>query len=137
MAIGSSAELFVTAKVGVEINDNITTGSDYLATGQTTPSNPVLDDTILLFSPGLSYEFGKNALVSGSLSYVENISRYSDNSNLDSELSDISFNVQHKDEKSKTTGKASYRQLNQNTVDARSPNPITVGFGRAGRQVAQ
>ena len=122
MAIGSSAELFVTAKVGIEINDNVTTGSNYLAAGQTTPSNPVLDDTIFLFAPGLSYEFGKNALVSGRLAYVENISRYSDNSNLDSELSDISFNVQHKDEKSKTTGKASYRQLNQNTVDARSPS---------------
>lgn len=121
MAIGSSAELFVTAKVGVDINDNVTLGSNFLAAGQTDPSNPVLDDTVLTFAPGLSYEFGKNALVSGRLSYVENITRYSDSSNLDSELSDLTFNIQHKDEKSSTTGKASYRQLNQNSVDARSP----------------
>ena len=121
MAIGSSAELFVTAKVGVDFNDNVTLGSDYVPTGATSPSNPVLDDTIFRFSPGLSYEFGKNALVNGSLAYVENISRFSDNSNLDSELSDLSFNIQHKDEKSSTKGKASFKQLNQNTVDARSP----------------
>lgn len=122
MAIGSSAELFVTAKVGIDFNDNVTMGSDYIAPGATEPANPLRDDTIFLFSPGLSYEFGKNALVSGKLAYTENISRFADNSDLDSELSDVSFTIQHKDEKSKTTGKASFKQLNQNTVDARAPD---------------
>ncbi len=121
LAIGSSAELFVTAKVGIDINDNVTLGSDYVAPGATSASNPVRDDTIFRFSPGLSYEFGKNALVNGSLSYVENITRFSDNDDLDSELSDVTFNIQHKDEKSSTKGKMSFRQLNQNTVDSRSP----------------
>ncbi|WP_221029417.1 outer membrane beta-barrel protein [Actomonas aquatica] len=122
MAIGSSAELFVTAKAGIEFNDNVTLGNDYVAPGAVGgPSNPVRDDTVFLFAPGLSYEFGKNALVSGKLAYTENITRYSDNSDLDSELSDVTFTIQHKDEKSSTKGKASYRQLNQNTVDLRSP----------------
>lgn len=121
MAIGSSAELFVTAKAGIEINDNITLGSDYVVTGATAPSNPVRDDTVFTFAPGLSFEFGKNALVSGKFAYVETITRFGDASDLDSELSDVSFNGQHKDEKSKTTAKASFKQLNQNTVDARSP----------------
>ncbi len=121
MAIGSSAELFLTARAGVEINDNVTLGSNYDPPGPGGPTNPVRDDTIIVFAPGLSYEFGKNALVSGALSYTETISRYSDNSDLDSELSDVTFNIRHKDEKSSTTGKASYRQLNQNSVDQRSP----------------
>lgn len=121
MAIGSSAELFVTAKAGIDINDNVTLGSNYVAPGATQASNPVRDDVIWKFAPGLSYEFGKNALISGRLSYVESFERYTDNDDLDSALSDVSFVAQHKDEKSTTNLKASYRQLNQNTVDVRSP----------------
>ncbi|MCF3650871.1 outer membrane beta-barrel protein [Synoicihabitans lomoniglobus] len=121
MAVGSSAELFVTAKATLEFNDNLTLGSDYVAPGATQPANPVRDDTVVRFAPGLSFEFGKNALVSGKFAYVETITRHSDNDDLDSELSDVSFNIQHKDEKSTTSAKASYRQMNQNTVDLRSP----------------
>jgi hypothetical protein len=122
MAVGSSAELFVTARATLEFNDNLTLGSDYVAPGATLASNPVRDDTVVRFAPGLSYEFGKNALVSGKFAYVETITRHSDNDALDSELSDVSFNIQHKDEKSTTAGKASYKQMNQNTVDLRSPD---------------
>ena len=117
IAVGSSAELFVTAKVGLEINDNITLGNG----AGNPPSNPVQDDVIWKFSPGLSYEFGQNSLLSGKLAYVENFSIFGDNSDLDSELSDVTFNARHDDGGNVTKLKASFRQLNQNTVDLRSP----------------
>ncbi|MCC5024570.1 MAG: hypothetical protein J6386_18035 [Candidatus Synoicihabitans palmerolidicus] len=55
------------------------------------------------------------------MAYVETTTRHSDNGDLDSELSNLSFNATHKDASSKTTLKVSYVQLNSNTVDARSP----------------
>ncbi len=121
MAVGSSAEIFVTATAGIEFNDNVTLGNDYIGQGQTAPSNPVLDETVFRFAPGLSYEFGKNALLSGRIAYVETFESYSDSSNLDSALSDVSFDARHSDGNSTTTAKASFKQLNQNSVDQRAP----------------
>ena len=120
MAVGSSAEIFVTATAGIDFNDNVTLGSDYIPTGQTQATNPVLDETVFRFAPGLSYEFGKNALMTGKLSYVQTFESYSDSSELDSSLSNIAFNAKHSDGNSTTTAKASFVQLNQNTVDLRS-----------------
>ncbi len=121
MAVGSSAELFVTARATIEANDNVTLGNDYIAPGQTSPLNSERKDTVFRLAPGLSFEFGQNALLSGKLAFTETFVRYSDNSDLDDELADLSFNAQHSDGKSKTTAKASYRELNQNTVDLRLP----------------
>jgi hypothetical protein len=121
MAVGSSAEIFVTATAGIDFNDNVTLGNDYVAAGQSAPSNPILNETVFKFAPGLSYEFGKNALMSGRLAYVESFESYSDSSDLDSALSDVSFNAKHSDGGSTTTAKASFKQLNQNSVDLQSP----------------
>lgn len=122
MAVGTSSEIFVTANVTLSFNDNITLGNDTIPTGATAPSNPVRDDTIWRFAPGLVYEFGRNALVSGSLSYTEEFVTYSDNSDLDTSLSNLAFNARHDDGGSKTSASAFYRQMNQNTVDARLPD---------------
>lgn len=122
MAVGTSAEVFVTADLTISVDDNVTLGSNVLQPGQTTPSNPVRDDTKWRFSPGVSYEFGKNALISGKLAYVEHIDTYSDNSDLDTSLSNLTFNALHDDGSSKTTVAAAYRQVNQNTVDIRLPS---------------
>ena len=121
MAVGSSAEIFVTATAGITFNDNVTLGSDFVAAGQTDPNNPIRDETIFRFAPGLSYEFGKNALLSGNLRYVETFDSYSDSSDLDTNLSDVAFDAKHDDGNSITKMKASFKQLNQNTVDSRSP----------------
>lgn len=121
MAVGSSAEIFVTATAGIDFNDNVTLGSDFIPTGQTAPTNPIRDETIFRFAPGLSYEFGKNALMTGKLSYVETFESYSDSADLDTALSNVSFNATHSDGNSTTKAMASFRQLNQNTVDSRSP----------------
>lgn len=121
MAVGTSAEIFVTADVSISANDNVTLGNDFVPPGSTEPFNPELDDIVIRVAPGFSYEFGRNALTSGSFRYFENIDFYSDNSDLDSALSNVLFNVRHDDGNSKTTAAASYRQLNQNTVDLRLP----------------
>jgi hypothetical protein len=121
MAVGTSAELFVTADVTISANDNITLGNDFIPPGSTTPFNPVKDDVIIRIAPGFSYEFGRNALMSGKFAYYENIDFYQDNSDLDTSLSNVIFDAQHDDGASKTKLAASYRQLNQNTVDIRLP----------------
>lgn len=121
MAVGTSAEVFVTADLTISSDDNVTLGSNTLLPGQTAASNPVRDDTVWRFSPGVSYEFGKNALISGKLAYVEHIDTYSDNSDLDTSLSNLTFNAQHDDGSSTTSVSASYVQVNQNTVDVRLP----------------
>jgi len=121
MAVGSSAEIFVTATAGIDFNDNVTLGNDFVATGQTGPGNPIRDETIFRFAPGLSYEFGKNALLSGKLAYIETFESYSDSSDLDTNLSSVSFDAKHDDGNSVTKMIASFKQLNQNTVDSRSP----------------
>lgn len=121
MAVGTSSELFVTADVAVTANDNVTLGNNFVPPGATDPSNPVRDDIIIRVAPGFSFDFGRNALLSGSFRYFENLDFYTDNSDLDSALSNVLFNATYDDGASKTQMNASYRQLNQNTVDARSP----------------
>ncbi len=121
MAVGTSSEIFVTADLSFLVNDNVTLGNDAIPVGAVQAPNPVRDDTIWRFTPGLSYEFGNNALLSGRLAYQEQINTYSDNSDLDTNLSNFSFNAIHDDGSSKTAVAASYRQLNQNSVDIRLP----------------
>jgi len=59
--------------------------------------------------------------LSGNLRYVETFDSYSDSSDLDTNLSDVAFDAKHDDGSSITKMKASFKQLNQNTVDSRSP----------------
>jgi hypothetical protein len=121
MAIGTSSEIFLTGDVSLSFNDNVTLGNDVVVTGQTQPFNPVLDDVVWRLSPGFSYEFGRNALITGAFAYTETIAVYSDNSDLDSSLSHVRFNAAHDDGGSTTKISASFQQLNQNTVDFRLP----------------
>ncbi len=112
LAIGDSAELFLTGTVGIRFDDNVTLSAEKS------------DDVVLEVAPGFSFEFGKNAQTSGSFAYYETISRYSDNSSLDSELSTVRFNSNYSNGKTSVTANASFAQLNQNTPD-------TVIAGRA------
>jgi len=121
MAVGTSSELFLTGEMTITANDNVTLGNDFVPPGGTQPFNPVRDDIVIRIAPGLSYEFGRNALISGKFAYHENIDFYQDNSDLDAALSNVVFNAAHDDGSSSTKINASYRQLIQNTVDVRLP----------------
>ena len=110
LAIGDSAELFLTGTVGVRFDDNITL------------SNNKTDDVIFEIAPGFALEFGKNALTSGAFTYTETIARYTDTSSLDSELSNVAFNARYDNQVTKLGFNASFVQLNQNTADIRNPN---------------
>jgi len=103
LALGDGAELFLTGTVGIRADDNIfLTGNE-------------VSDTILDINPGFEFVFGQGSLTKGSFRFVENIARYSDNGNLDTELTSVSFNTNYDDEKSQFGVSASYNQLNQNT----------------------
>lgn len=105
LAIGESAELFLTGSANIRFDDNI-----LLSATKT-------DDVIFEIAPGFALEFGKNSLTSGALTYSEAISRYSDNGSLDAELSSVNFYSNYANGKTKLGVRASFNQLNQNTVD--------------------
>jgi len=107
LAAGDGAELFLTAAVGIQADDNI-----FL-------SNSALDDTIFNIDPGIDFKFGEGAQTSGSFKVVEKITRYSDNDQLNTELLSVSFNSSYDDGKTKVTTSVSFAELNQNTFDIR------------------
>src|SRR5690349_6658879 len=80
MAVGDGAELFVTSSLGVQFDDNI-----YL------DSNNESDDTIWSFTPGVDLVFGKGSATTGNVYYREEIRRYSDHDNQNTELSSLGF----------------------------------------------
>jgi len=109
MAIGDGAELFATGALGVRSDDNI-----FLAKDATS-------DVIFNVDPGLELTFGKDAQVKGSLTLVDSISRYSDNSDLNTNLFSTNFVSSYEDGKLKLGFNAGYQETNQNTVDVRAP----------------
>lgn len=113
MAVGDNAELFVTASAQVQFDDNI-----YLDT--TNESN----DSILSFTPGLDLVFGKGSVTKGNVYYREEIRRYSDNDNQDTELSNLGFNSRYDNGVTKADFNASYAQVAQNDNDLRATGTI-------------
>lgn len=112
MAVGDGAELFLTGTLGVRADDNI-----FLQSSK-------VDDIIFDIDPGFDLTFGKGSVTQGHFTYVENISRYSKNSDLNTELSAVNFSSNYDDGKNKFTAAAGYNQLNQNTVDIRGAGLI-------------
>lgn len=105
LAIDDNAEIFLTGSVGVRADSNI-----YLSPSDT-------DDTVIDFSPGFQLVFGQSALVQGSLTFTENITRFSSHDELNDSLSSVGFNTNYDDGKSKLTFNTSFNELNQNSVD--------------------
>lgn len=104
LAMGDNAELFLTAAVGVTIDDNI-----YLRNG----ANRV-DDMILTFSPGVDMVFGRNSMTTGNLYYRHDILRYSDNSSQDTDLANLGLNTLYSNGKTKVDFGASFVETAQN-----------------------
>jgi hypothetical protein len=113
MAVGDNAELFVTASAAVQFDDNI-----YLDASNET------DDTILSFTPGVDLVFGKGSITKGNVYYREEIRRYSDNDNQDTELSSLGFKSQYDNGVTKADFNASYAQVAQNDNDLRATGTI-------------
>lgn len=106
--LGSGAEAFVTLKAGLEYNDNL-----FLA------DNNADSDTIWRLTPGVNVLFGQNSLAQGSFTYNEEFKFYSDNSSIDTSLSDVKGALVYDNEKTKLDAKAGFQQLDQPTADAR------------------
>lgn len=105
LAAGDGAELFLTGTLGVRSDDNIFMSPNKVS------------DVVFEVNPGVDFVFGKGSMTQGNLSLVENISRYSQNSDLNTELFGINFNSKYDDGKTKVTANAGFNELNQNTVD--------------------
>lgn len=103
VAVGENAELFLTANVSVSMDDNI-----YLR-----PTNEA-DDTIVSFTPGLDFVFGRNAATSGNIYYRHQFLRYSDYSIQDTDLANVGLNTLYSNGKSKFNFGVSFAETAQN-----------------------
>lgn len=106
-AVGDNAELFLTGSVGVRFDDNI-----YLRS----PDSAEVDDTITSFTPGLDYVFGRNAALGGNLFFREEILRYSDNDQQNTNLSNFGLNTLYSNGKTKVDFGAVFAELAQNEI---------------------
>src|SRR3954465_3646961 len=114
MAVGDNAELFVTASAQVQFDDNIYLDPD-------TTIAPAQDDIIYSFTPGVDLVFGKGAVTKGNVYYREEIRRYSDHDNQNTELSNLGFKSSFDNGVTKADFNASYAQVAQNDNDV---NPL-------------
>ena len=119
VALGDSAELFLTATISVSADDNI-----FLKNGETHlgANNATQDDVILDFAPGLDLVFGRKTATQGNVFFKENIMRYSDNDDQNTNLVSVGFNSRHEDGKTKVDIGASYVETAQN--DSSAPGHI-------------
>jgi hypothetical protein len=113
MAVGDNAELFVTASAQVQFDDNI-----YL--DRTNETN----DTIMSFTPGVDLVFGKGSVTKGNVYYREEIRRYNDNDNQNTELSSLGVRSNFDNGVSKADFNASYAQVAQNDNDIKATGTI-------------
>ena len=81
LAMGDSAELFITGTLGIRADDNV-----LLAANKTS-------DVIFETSPALYLVYGNNSLTKGHLFYKENINSYIDRDDLNTTLSSVGFTV--------------------------------------------
>lgn len=108
LAIGDNAELFLTARTEVRYEDNVTLSSG----GE-------LEDEVFELTPGAEILFGKNSLTKGSFSAFERLTAYSTNEDLNSNLTNLVFDSSYDGAKLDLGVDASFRELNQNSRDAR------------------
>jgi len=106
LAIGDNAELFLTARAEVRYEDNVTFS----------PDNEI-EDEVFQVSPGIQVLFGKNSLTKGSFTAYEEINSYSDNSDLNNNLTNLIFDSSYDGARLDLGADASFRELNQPSRD--------------------
>jgi len=94
-----------------------------------------VNDTILTFTPGADLVFGKNAATTGNLYFREDIVRYMDNDQQDTELSSVGFNSLYSNGKSKLDLGASYIESAQN--DTSVPGDIVSRKSSSARALSE
>jgi hypothetical protein len=114
LAMGDSAELFLTGAAAVKYDDNI-----FMAEKGKTSS-----DLILSVTPGFDLVFGKGSATTGNFYYREELIAYADHSKQNTSLSNIGVNAKHDSGKSKFDFGASYAQVAQNTADVKIVDQI-------------
>ncbi|HWA85493.1 MAG TPA: hypothetical protein VG710_04670, partial [Opitutus sp.] len=112
LPVGDNAEIFVTGDVGARADSNI-----FLTSRKTS-------DTIVEATPGLELSFGKNSATTGSLTAAEDFSFYTTHTNLNSSLANTALNTNYQDGKTKLGIRASYSEVNQNTVDIHNADEL-------------
>jgi len=108
LAIGDNAELFLTARTEARYEDNVTFSDQN-----------ELEDEAFEVTPGVELVFGKDSLTKGAFAAYEKITSYSDNNNLNSNLTNLVFNSKYDGAKLQLGADASFRELNQNSRDVR------------------
>lgn len=107
-AVGDNAELFLTADVSMEVDDNIFLRRAGLE----------VDDLIWKFTPGVDFKFGKDSLTSGNVFYTHSFHRYSDTSNQNTDLPSIGINSKYSNGKTKVDFGAGYKETASNEASA-------------------
>ena len=107
LSIGDNAELFLTANTQVRYEDNVGLAKD--ASKQ--------DDLVYQVSPGFELSYGKKGDFKSTLAIFDQLVRYTNANNLDSELLNVVWDASYKLAKLSVGADASYRQLVQNSPD--------------------
>jgi len=107
LAIGDNAELFLTANTQVRYEDNVGLAQDAFKQ----------DDLVYQVSPGFELSYGKKGDFKSTLAIFDQLVRYTNANNLDSELLNVVWDASYKLAKLSVGADVSYRQLVQNSRD--------------------
>lgn len=113
VAVGDNAELFVTAGAQHQSDSNI-----FL------DAKNEKSDIIYSVTPGMDLVYGRGAITKGNFYYQEEIRRYSDNADQDTELSRLGATSSYNNGVTKVDLNASYAQVAQNDNDIRVTGDI-------------
>lgn len=103
-----SGEAFLTGDVGYSYDDNV-----YLSSANSKSTG------ILTVTPGISIDFGTDALTKNTFSFTEKFVRYTSASSQNNELATVRYNGLYTDAKSSVGLTASYAENAQNNRDAK------------------
>lgn len=106
--IGTGSEGFITGDIGLKYDDNI------YSSGSNEKSSLVYSVT-----PGVSLEFGTDALAKNILKLSEEFVWYASASSQDNQLDHVSYDGQYSEPNLKIDFKAGYNEIAQNNRDAR------------------
>jgi len=115
---------------GVDATVNFMTSAAYNSNVLASPGGATkFDDLIFTFAPGLTLDWGKNALTDVTFNYTETFLRYDKHPSLNAELSNVGLDVNRKQGAFDLSSHASYVQNYNNTpsaITATNPNPTSI-----------
>ena len=104
---------------GVDLTLNGGVREEYNSNVLSAPGGPTkVEDYITTFNPGLTLEWGKNALTDVTFNYTETFLRYANRPTLNDELSNLGLNISRKQGPFTLTGTAAFVQNYSNSPSA-------------------